>query len=519
LKRFGQRIYDSWTNAVSGMVGLVSPGRALAYRSGRLRYRAYAAASKTGPNGYWRPKTKSGDAELRKGFQIIISRCRELAQNNPFIKGAIRKIVNNAVRNGIHPQMNLKDDNGKINKARNDAIEQEWKRWQHRETADVSGHDSIAGIQQIALRHVWIDGEFLLMRAYDRKAKKGDLPLRIRLLESDHLDSSQDGIASNGNIVKRGIEMDPATGRPLFYHITKDHPGDYYYRSRYDTLRIPATDIIHIYERERASMTRGVSWMVAIAMEAYDFADYQSYERIGAKLAAAFGVFVKSQFPEVFGGNGTALGGPAVNHKDGYGSDVKELPDFIEPGRIQMLPYGTDITIASHKRPGDSYEPYVRTSLRGQSVGTGLSYEAYSNDYSEASYSSARSATLEERLSYKGMQFFLNEQLNGPLMAWFLEALYIKNKLPKYKGNEFLYNSAVTWQEPGWGWVDPMKDANAAEKEINLHLNNRHNLSAQRGIDWDTNMDQIERELDRIYVVEKKKAKILALEDAGGSNA
>ncbi len=516
-KNFRQKIFDGWTNTIGGAIGLFSPKRALNYRSDRMRYRAYAAATKTGPNGYWRPKSRSGDAELQKGYQIILGRCRELAQNNPFIKGAIRKIINNTIRNGIHPQMNLKDANGNIDQDRNEAIEQEWKRWQRREIADVSGHDSIAGIQKIALRHVWIDGEFLLHRVINPNPRRGELPLQIELLECDHLDNLKDGILSNGNIVKRGIEMDAATGRPLFYHISKDHPGDYYYRPRHDTLKIPASDIIHVYDRERASMTRGVSWMVSVAMEAYDFADYQSYERIGAKLAAAFGVFVKSQFPEVFGGNGNPLGGRPVN-QSGYGSDINELPDFIEPGRIQKLPYGTDITIASHKRPGDSYEPYVRTSLRGQSVGVGLSYEAFSNDYSEASYSSARSATLEERLSYKGMQFFLNEQMNGPLMAWFLEALYFANKLPGYKKRAFYFNSAAGWQEPGWGWVDPIKDANAAGKEISLYLNNRHNLSAQRGIDWEANMDVTERELDRILVVEKKKAKIAALQNAGGND-
>lgn len=509
------RAYDVWTQAVSGVLALVAPRAAAVWRHRRGAYRAYAAASTTGPNGYWRPVNRSGDAELQRDFPTVLARARDLAQNNPYISGALVKITNNVVRQGIRPQYNLRMGDGKTpDKKRNDKIEAAWKRWSRRGVCDITGHDSIYGLQKIVLRHLWTDGECLVRRVYVNP-ESGELPLRIQLIECDQLDSSIDGLIGGSRFARRGIEMDPMTGRPTAYHLLESHPGDSTY-SRPKTVRIPAEDIIHVFDRSRISMTRGVSWFAAIAMEMYDFSDYQNYERIGAKLAAAFGVFIKSQYPELFSGGINPLAGPGMTDASTGATTNDAVPDFIEPGRIQVLPPGTDIAVASHNRPGDSYEPYTRTSLRGTSAGLPMSYEAFSNDYTAATYSSARSATLEERLSYRGQQQLLNDQFNDGLTNWFLEALWMTEPglLPNYAADAYRFQSAVSWQDPGWGWVDPYKDAKAAETELSLDINTRRNLAAQRGMDWDEIMDQAEREADRMITLAKKRAEIKMI-DAG----
>jgi hypothetical protein len=87
----------------------------------------------------------------------------------------------------------------------------------------------------------------------------------------------------------------------------------------------------------RASQFREVSWFAALVMDAFDLSEYQRFERIGAKLAAAFGIFLKSQYPEA------GIGG--------IGNGPQDPPDYIEPGRIQKLPTGAEIQFASHKGP------------------------------------------------------------------------------------------------------------------------------------------------------------------------
>ncbi len=476
------RTYNAITALVTASLGLVAPRRALLYRAERDFLRSYTAAETGGSNQTWRPRNRSADAEIRRAQRLITARARDLVRNNSYVSGAINKICNNVVRKGIRPQAQLKLASGKPDSVRNQYLEKLFKRWSR--YADNSGQDSLAALQRLGLRHIWTDGEFLVLRTWDNSLP-GIPPLRLELLEADLLDRRIDGKLTNGNIARRGIEYDPATNRPVAYHLWESHPGDHLVWS-HRTRRVPAKEVIHVYDRQRASQTRGISWLAAILMDAYDLGEYKATEMIGARLAAAFGIFVKSNFPELGGGAGIGIPhsqtGPQVK------TDAFNLPDYIEPGRIQRLPHGTEVQTASHNRPGNQYEPFIRDNVRGMSTGTGMSYESYSNDYTAASYSSARSASLEERLSYQCQQWFLNEKMNNKIWTWFLEAAYLAGLLPEardYARDPLPWNEAVIWQNPGWTWVDPLKDSKAVESGIDNATATRTKASAQQGEDWE----------------------------------
>ena len=146
------------------------------------------------------------------------------------------------------------------------------------------------------------------------------------------------------------------------------------------------------------------------------------------------------------------------------------MPDYIEPGRIQSIPFGTAIVFPGNNRPGPQYEPFVKESRRQQSVGLGMSYEAYANDYTAASFSSVRSGSLEERLSYQGMQFFIDEDMNQQINAWFIEAAWMAGinptPMPDFRFDPYPYIEAVQPQNPGWSWVSPRDDAQASNLKI-----------------------------------------------------
>ncbi len=484
--------YDAVTAMVGGTINIVSPGRAARYRYGRESYRTYVAGQAEGANKNFRPRNKSADSEIKRAHKLVLARARDQAQNNSYISGAIGKICNNVVRNGIRPQFTIKKKDNSLDSAANKGLEKLWARWA--KYADISGQDSFNAMQRLILRHLWIDGEILIHRVYDNSLK-GIVPLRLEVIECDHLDIRIDGVMLNGNIARRGIEYDKGTGAKAAFHILDQHPGDSsYYSGAGATRRIKAADMIHVFNKERASQTRGISWFVAILMESYDLSEYKATERIGARLAAAFGIFVKTNYPDM----GGTVGG--MGARPGTTGDVPgwgDMPKYMESGRIQGLPQGTDITVASHNRPGTQYEPFVRESVRGQSTGTGMSYESYSNDYSSASYSSARSASLEERLGYGGQQFFLNEKVLDRVLAWFMDIAFVAGLtpgLPGYGFDPLIYQEAHSWQNPGWGWVDPLKDTNAANKGIVAVTNTRTKTTSQKGEDWEEILDEAIRE-------------------------
>lgn len=507
-----RKLYDTVTALAAGLLAPFSPRRALLYRRQRDAYRTFAAGELAGPNQNFSPRVRSADAEIKRGIKHVVARCRDQAQNNPSIRGAIRRIANNAVRRGIRPQFQFRAADGAMDTATNQAWERLFGRWAR--YADLTGKLSYWRMQRLGLSQMWSDGGFFAHRSFDTSIP-GVCPLRLELIERDHLDTTVDGLQANGNIARQGKEFD-GTGRCVAYHLHRHHPGDYQgggAGSR--SVRYDARDIIDVYDRERISQTMALPWLVAVVMESYNLEEYRDYVKIAAKLEAAFSLFVKSSFPD--------LGHPGIGIQQVPGQQAAsewpaswaDMPDYIEPGRIQALPYGTDIVAAGHNRPGSQYEPYVKESRRTQSAGLGMSYEAYANDHSDASYSSTRSGALEERLSYDGMQLFINEELNEKVAAWFVEAAWMAGlnpqPMPDFAWNPWPWLEAVSHQDPGWTWVDPLKDGQASKLRVETVLTTRRREAAAQGQDFDELLTEAMEEETLLTPLYELRAKNMAL--------
>jgi lambda family phage portal protein len=249
-------------------------------------------------------------------------------------------------------------------------------------------------------------------------------------------------------------------------------------------------------------------------MTMYDLGEYQDYEMIGAKLAAAFGVFIKSPFSDPYQASG---------YTQTAGNDDSKL-EYIEPGRIERLLPGEEVQVADHQRPGQTYHPFVQTTLRSGAAGIGLSYESFSGDYSNSTYSSARSALLEERRKYRKIQKTVCDQFNTPTWQKFIAYSAMSGLLPVPSGG---YSSApsrywsVTWECPGWEWVDPMKDSAAAEKELSIGVTTRSRILAAKGQSVDDVFQQLAREqrlADELGIDITPEKKVAATTDQGGGN-
>lgn len=506
--------YDAYTAVYSGVLALRHPGRAAGFRAHRNMYRAFVSGDASGMDRNFRPRLRTADADIKRAYKLTVARCRDQVQNNPYISGCLERICNNVVRGGILPQFQIRSKAGKLKKADNKKWEALFRRWIR--YADISGHDSYAALQKLGLRHMWSDGQYFIHRFYD-DSLSGVVPLRLELIEFDQLDKMVDGMLDNGNLARRGIELDRSTAKPVAYHFLKSHPGDYIPAADRGTIRYLAADIIHVWERRRISQYSGISWFAAVVMEAYRMDEYRHIEQDGARAAAIFAGFLKSSMPDFrIGGSGLPAGGqvsPDLPAATGAGDAPTELQSAV----IQKLPTGTELQLASHNRPGDNYEPFVKDSKRAQSVGTGMSYEGFANDYTDSSYASARSGSLEERLSYTGQQIFIDEKMNRGVVAWFMEAAAMVGLAPPmqdYFRDPHQYHEMVTSRSPGWQWVDERNATQAAEKKLELVIDTRTGLNAERGLVFeDTVETQIEEEkaLQGLY---EERAKTQRLKEA-----
>ena len=467
---FGRWLYDEWTALRSQVMALGNPRMAMAYVADRQRYLSYKAASRTGANGAWRGDRRSADAVIRREWKEVACRARDLAKNSPYVSGAIEKICDNVVFNGIRPQVKVVR-NGKADRARARDLERLWKRWA--KAIDLTEK------QELGLRHLWSDGGLFVHFYVDVDLmEKGLPPLGLELLELDHLDRTVDGVQPNGNTARGGIEYDKR-GRAVAYHLFPEHPGDTWMWAGVQSRRVDARNVEHVFTRKRISQRNGMSWLASVIMAMHNFDEYQSSEQIAMRLLSAFAFFVETPFDI---GDAALLGGAALNPESGTPQSLGDLKagDFIESGQVVTVPMGAKVNAAGYDRPGSNYEAWTKSQLRGGSAGMGVAYETFTGDLTETTYSGGRQGLQVERRAYQRQQGILNRKINDPVFDRWLEFVQLSD-LAAIDGADV----EVSWLCPGWPWVDPRNDSLSARIELEMGVTTLTKLCADRGLDFE----------------------------------
>ena len=125
---------------------------------------------------------------------------------------------------------------------------------------DADGQLDIFGLQTLAVREMIEAGEVLIRRRPRRLSDGLAVPLQVQVIESDLLDNTRNGDLADGGRLLQGIEFDPL-GRRRAYWLHAQHPGDAVVtmRRRLESLAIPASEVLHLYEKQRTQV-RGVPW-------------------------------------------------------------------------------------------------------------------------------------------------------------------------------------------------------------------------------------------------------------------
>ena len=471
---------DWFGSGIASLLGLFSPRTALSYLHNRAALLSYAAARRDGPNKRWLPRDLDVDVMNRRDRELVQARARDVSRN-PSVAGALDKIVANVVYTGIRPQVNVQHPDGGRDCEVCKSAERLFSRW--------GRAVSLWEMQQLVLRHLWIDGGCIAHRYVDRALmRRGLPPVGVELLDLGRLNTTLFGTLPSGNTVLDGIEYAGYT--PVALHVLRRPlPGSVNVSE--EDVRLPFEDCKLIMTRRSIGQSVPVSWLASVIMTVHNLDEYLSTEEIAARVAAAFCVIV--ELPD--GDAGTPLDGiPRGISGSGTGTDGKAIPRFINAGRIDTVPSGAKVNMVDPKRPGTTFEPYLRTSNRRISCGLGMSYEAFSNDYTGASYSSARSAALEERRMYRMQQALLVDQFLEPVWDWFCDGLLLSPRL--VPAHVFAEDGSVPvrWQLPGWSWVDPSRDAAASEKNLQLCLVSRSELCAEQGRDFDEVLERLAEE-------------------------
>ena len=321
----------------------------------------------------------------------------------------------------------------------------------------------------------------VFLRFRPRRVEDGlVVPLQVQMLPSEMLPLDHNAVDGNGNVIRQGIEFD-RVGRRVAFHFLRRHPGDSTDPGLSgETVRVPASEVLHIIDPVEAGQLRGVSRFAPAIVKLFLLDQYDDAELDRKKVAAMYAMFVTSPAPD------NPLAPPDEEYE-------------VAPGQVVRLDPGEDVTVSAPADSGSTYEPFQYRTLLQISSALGIPYGYLSNDGAKGNFSNSRLSLIEFRRRVSAWQHSVMVfQMCRPVWARFMDTAVLAGalRLPGYDRRRAEYLSC-NWLPTKWDWVDPLKDANAEIAQIEAGLKSRTQAIAERGYDAEQVDAEIARERDR----------------------
>jgi lambda family phage portal protein len=436
---------------------------------------AFAGAVVNRINDFVFSTIQSANQELRAELVVLRGRSRDLSRNNPNWRRFLKLVEQNVVgHKGIRLecQMTLKTgpNAGQPDEKMNDLIEAAWRDWGRKGNCDVTRKHTWVSLQQLIARTVPRDGECFI-RIHENF--DNDHRFALQIIDADQVDS---GYTLANPRIEQGVEWDQ-WGAAVAFHVLDHHPTEQV-RDR-KRVRIPASQIIHLYVEERAGQARGVPWCASgiVAMRMLD--GYSEAELIAARTAAAKMGFITSS-------------------EEATGPDPDALPGTVQamdaqPGVIEHLAIGETFNSWDPTHPAGNFEPFVLAQQRLLAMGLNVSHMSLTGDLRQANYSSARVGLLDERDGWRGLQTWVADSLHDPVYRRWLRFASLTPKL-RLPTDDYAKYEMVVWRPRGWDWVDPKNDLEAAGIAVDRGFKSRTEIVAESGREFGDVLREIKTE-------------------------
>jgi lambda family phage portal protein len=382
--------------------------------------RAFESAKESRRTENWYTRNGGPNADIRTAWRLLVRRHQDLVDSNPWANRAVRVIVNNWVGDGI-----IGSPMG-ASRRYNDA----WTDWADSVSCDWNGKLNWYGLQALIARTTAVRGSCLIRRRFDPTMQdRGLVGLQLQVMEPDMLDFSKD----DGSRIRFGQQYD-SNGKLEGYWIRQTHPGETEWNGvRISSEYVAASEIIHTYEVNRPNQSIGVPFGSAVLLHLRDIDDIAQAMLLKTKIAACFTAFVYSNEPSDL-------------------AAAQPLTETLEPGAIEILPDGKQITFANPPQSPD-YVTHQKHHLHAVAAGYGISYEALTGILSDVNFSSARMGFLEFHRNIGAWRWNLMiPQVLDPVHRWFNEVA----RVAQIRGPR-----KVIWTPPRRELIDPAKEIRA----------------------------------------------------------
>jgi len=480
---------------------------------------AYQGASWSHPDvRNWAPSRGSADGDLLSEWGTLTRRSRDLARNHGVASGAQQTILDNVLGCGLW--LAPTPDYIALGKDRQWAttwrkpVKAKWRTWAETRYCDAGESLTLDGLATQMFNGAWLNGDGVALPLW-MPTPGYPTATRLQVIEADRLSNPMG--RPDAAMLRAGVEINEY-GAPQAYWIRNAHPGDpfsYVNGELMKWTRIPArTDwgrarVIHAHDKGRAGQSRGVPALASVLSQFKVVGDYQRAELKASVVNAMVAMVTKSALSqegvlELLSGDKDAIskyisdynarGRGAIGHADGL---------------ILPLMFGEDVAGFTPARPSTAYEPFVTTVFRHIATGLNIPYELLMKDFSKTNYSSARASLLEAWRFFIGRRNWLAQGFYQIAYELWLEEMVNAGEVdaPGFYENKAAYCRA-RWIGPGRGWVDPYKEAQAADLRMKIFVSSLEDECAEQGKDWEEVLEQVAEEESRLKELGLTRAQV-----------
>jgi lambda family phage portal protein len=434
----------------------------------------------------WNPPSSGPNVAIR-GLQNIRNRSRDAVRNDWAGESSVQKWATNLVGIGITPRFKRVK-----NATRKQEIVDLWNDWVR--IADADGVLNLYGLQTLVVRS-WFESGEVFGRLRSRAPELGlPVPLQIQLIEADYVPlfdaDSWPGLPV-GNRIRQGIELNKYNRR-VAYWMYKEHPGDALgvTPGQSDLIRIPADQVMHVFEPKRPGQLRGVAGLASVLARLRSIGDYEDAVLEKQKLSNLFVAFLKTVLPPATENTDPYSGLPLQ-----YGSKNEPLAS-LEPGIFQELDAGQEVQFSNPPESGTMYSEYMRTSHLGTAAGSGMPYEILTGDIKDVSDRTLRVIINEfRRLAEQRQWQVIIPMFCEPIAAAFATAGALIGALSLEEVDAV---KRAEWAPHGWAYIHPVQDPQGKKMEVDAGFRSRSSVIGERGDDPDAvdqeRADDLERE-------------------------
>jgi len=453
------------------------PFKSKAERSA-IKHRKFAAAQYSDVLSRWQRTAVKIDKDIEQGGKALRTRARNAAKNNDYARKYLDVLRTQVVgENGIRLQCRALNANGKPDNAANDKIEEEFRDFARAFNCDFSGRMSLIDMQALLISSMARDGEVLIR--IHAKHNNGHR-LAVQFLDVDLLDEQHNELLRSGRKIRMGIEYDKA-GFPVAYWLTD---SAHYQKKR---VRVPASEILHIYRQEFADQSRGFSWMAAALLEMHHLDAFNEAALVAARMGAANpGFFVRNN-PDgaEFGGDGKTADGDMVME--------------VNAGNLRELPAGMSFEQFNIKYPDAMVGEFKKACGKSIASGLNISYNVLFSDPESTSYGTLRAFTIDDRDYFRTLQRLIIDKFLEPVYLQWLQLNVGRILNP----DRYQKMTRVRWQSRGWQWFDPLKDSASYKAKLEMGVTAPSIIAAEMGLDFDEVCQQAQIDYEKLKTIKQ----------------